>query len=251
MIIAGALALVSSSVLGADNGWLLGLDVGESRAQLSGGANPTIRPMSVSETEHQDRSDTAYGFHVGYEFAKHVVAEVAYVDAGESARTVTRVPSVVTIFAPFNPVPALADRVFYSDLINVPTDVVVILPAFTTNPEIFATKQETTFTSKVLTLSIKGQYRIGDHLGFFGGAGIASHQIEVRNRLWLGNMSFDSKAHDHVTGGELAAGADWLFSPHWSWRLQYARHFDVDTTDQATSMRSDIELLTTGVTYSF
>jgi opacity protein-like surface antigen len=198
-----------------------------------------------------DASDAAYGFHVGFDFAKYLSLELAYADLGESSRERELLPVVIVLPGFFYSDPFGDTRTVYPPpTLIVPPDGSLSEPVFSI--AIPVVTERATFQSKALALSVRGRYSMGERFGMFGGFGLASHWVRSRTTVRIDNrLLFDQKHDDHVNGGQVLLGADWTLHHNWVWRLQYERHFDVDSKAQNNALRSDVDVLTTGLSYRF
>jgi opacity protein-like surface antigen len=247
--------LLTGQVSAADSGLFVGIDAGQSRAEL-GKPNPSGPQPAIGfplDQVTQDASDAALGFHVGYAFSKHFSLELAYLDAGESSRTMEMTPAVVTFPADIALDPN-GGAIFANPSFSSPVPINATFDAGVAGSAIlpFATKREAIFKSSALTLTAKGRYEFAHQLGIYGGIGFVSQSVTARTKAWIGTEQvFDDHSHRYPTSADAVVGADWKFHPHWDWRIQYERYIGGTVNVEDIAKRKDMQIVTSGLSYRF
>lgn len=239
------------------SGFYVGIEAGQSQTQLDLGIAPFSHllnpPVSGAAS---DRSDTAFGMSVGYEFADRFAVELSYTDLGEASYTTVRnyppLPSLppssdIPPFIDFRPIEDINDlRDLLNPVAGVTTDV-IILPYGTE-------RRELTFDAKSLSLTVTGRYALPANLSLLGRAGLAAHRYETHMRIWLNDqrvLVIGADQDDSAAMAILGAGVQWDFHPRWNARVQYQRQFDLGDESIDYVARGDVTLITGGIMYRF
>src|SRR5690606_8867295 len=97
-----AIYFAAASASADERGFYLGIEAGQSRAQIDMGENAFALQGIVTSTSSDER-DTTLGFYVGYTVSNHFAIEFSYANLGESVYTVER--DVDLLFPPVPSIP--------------------------------------------------------------------------------------------------------------------------------------------------
>ncbi len=235
------LAIIAShSAIAAEPGLYIGLDAGQSKAQVNEARN-IFSWGTLIGTSTDDRDQTI-GLHVGYVISPRFAIEMAYSDLGEVVYT--RDSERPDLLPPLFPIDGIPDSGF-SDL---PPG-----SAISVNASRLESQQQTV-DSKALSLSMIGRLPISQKIRLLGRIGIAAHKHESNMRIWLDGQEVRVVGGDEdSSSGAVVAGlgAEWLVHPNLSLRLQASRHFEVADDTVMYVSPGDITLLTGGVSWHF
>jgi OOP family OmpA-OmpF porin len=208
------LGLASQTTLAADNGFYVGVDVGQSSVdvtqeemdELALGAVEALGYDVVDAESSLDKSDTAFGAVIGYQFSRNLAVEAGYVDLGASKY--------------------VASGLVTNGVQTIPMDIGIDLA--TRGP----------------TLSAIGILPLNDRWSLDARVGALWANLSVSISAASGTTEESESVSDSSTAMIYGAGVNFAFSPVWSVRADYRRYDGI-------SDDLNVDLISLGLRYKF